>query len=677
ITENFEDYIRIFADKIDLITKNFRTSFQQQYTNQQQANTQLTQINTDIQAFSQDFSEKKTQFEGSLEISQKSEKINKSLSLLNPKIKLLKEVADQASKVLTIREDLPKQLDEALKDFKGQLQKSQAVINEKIANKEFDLASKELESQDANFKKFKLDIRQKLEALIDQNKSSFSHFVVYFDDIRNQLTSKLNQLENEWTTQREDLISKSLEQTELHKKIQLTNKMTNFIASESGNFDALKLNVEKSIKQENLQEARSQVENAISEFDQSSAKFENETNESVKEISKQFRNFRKATSEIVLEWNKDRGFIQQSMQGLLDQINNLLAEKDLIAQKTKLELMIKNQKLILSKQFSLFLQQYSDSIEKNSLLDQETQLLETIKTTQTNFKKSVQQIGLYLKETSKKYLAFSELVKTQMELWQKESGTITNLLEKIESNINENILIQRIYFIIKAFQGYKVELKYLAKAINLKISQLKDNLVSLLSNSKLDGNLDPINDMLTLSTLKPITEATHTFLKPIQEEIGQILQIDFMKKEGIPKEIEDKRQNLLQLRYLLVIHRVVGATLFHRQFGTWEINPDLISGFLTAIQSFGAEIKSGTAPIRKMAYKGFEILLNQESALTFTALIVDGAISEWHEKKLAEFTKEFEKAFHDNLKSWSGELTQFKSTGLMIDRIFELFRVFT
>ena len=676
ITENFGEYIRIYADKMDLLSQNFKTSFQQQYTNQQLAHAQIAQINDNIHAFSQDFSEKKTQFEGSLEISQKSEKMNKSLDLLNSKIKLLKEIADQASKVLNIREDLPKQLDETHKNFKDQLMKSQSLINEKITNKEFDLASKELESQDEHFKKFKLDIRQKLEALIYQNKATFPHFIVSFDDIRNQLTSKLNQLENEWTTQKEELISKSLEQTELHKKIQLKNKINNFIASESDKFEALKLNIEKSIKQENIQEAKSKVENTLSEFNQLSAKFEIEINESIKEISKQFKNYKKNTSEIVLGWNKDKSFIQQSMQTLLDQVNNILAEKDLLTQKIKLELMIKNQKILLSKQFSLLLQQYPDSIEKNTLLNQETPLLETIKTIQTNFKKGTLQISLYVKETSKKFGAFSDLVKTQMEFWQKESGTITNLLEKIESNISENILIQKIYFVIKAFQGYKVELKYLSKAINVKISQLKDNLVSLLSNSKLLGNLDPITDMLTLSTLKPITEATQSFLKIIQEEIGQILQIDFMKKEQVPKEIEEKKQNLLQLRYLLVIHRVVGATLFHRQFGTWEINPDLISGFLTAIQSFGSEIKSETAAIRKMAYKGFEILLNQ-GELTFAALIVDGATSEWHEKKLAEFNKEFEREFHNNLKNWSGELTQFKSAGLMIDRIFELFRVFT
>ena len=114
----------------------------------------------------------------------------------------------------------------------------------------------------------------------------------------------------------------------------------------------------------------------------------------------------------------------------------------------------------------------------------------------------------------------------------------------------------------------------------------------------------------------------------------------------------------------------------HSVFGTWEINPDLISGFLTAIQCFGSEIKSETASIQKMAYKGFDILLNQGD-LILAALIVDGATSEWHETKLALFTKEFEQEFYDNLKGWSGELSQFKSAGLMIDRIFELFRAFT
>ncbi len=236
-------------------------------------------------------------------------------------------------------------------------------------------------------------------------------------------------------------------------------------------------------------------------------------------------------------------------------------------------------------------------------------------------------------------------------------------------------MIERIYFIIKAFEGYRIDLKYLSKATNIKASQLKDKLVYLLSNSQLDGSLDPINDILSLSTLKPITKATHAFLQQIKNEIGNVLQIDFLKEEEIPKELEDKKQYLLQLRYLIVIHRNVGSSLFYRKLGTWELDPDLISGFLSAIWSFGSEIKSKTVPIQKMAYKEFEILLNQGEFI-ISALILAGNISTWHETKLAEFTTEFEMQFQENLKKYSGEITQFKSAGLIVDRIFELFRVY-
>ncbi len=676
IIENFDDYLRIFSDKIELLTNNFKTSYQQQYTNPESANTQITQINENISAFSQDLSEKKAQLEGSLEISQKPEKINKGLDLLNSKINFLREIAAEASKISALRENFPKQSEESIKIFKENLAKSQVIINEKIESKNFDLASKELEIQDENFKNFKATMRSQLETTIKQQKDSLAHFTVAFDDLRTQLNVGLNQLETEWTTQKEELISKSLVQTELFKKTQLKNKMKEFTQKETEKFEALKTNTEKLIKQENVQEAKSKIELAISEFGQVSTKFENEINESIKEITKQFKNFKKAMAEIIMEWNKDQNFIQQSIQTLLDQTASLFADKELLKQKSNLERIIKNQKLLISKDFSAFIPQYREAMEKNNLLNQELQLIDSLKNIETNLKKGTVQATQFHRENSKKYVEFSNLVKTQMESWQKESTAITNSLEKIESNITENILIRKIYFTVKAFQGYKVELKYLAKTLNLKPAQLKDKLVYLLSNAKLEGNLDSMSDMLTLSTLKPIGEATLVFLQAIEKEVGQVLQIDFLKKEAIPKEMEDKKQYLLQLRYLLVIHRSVGATIFHRQFGTWVLNPDLISGFLTAIQSFGSEIKSETAPIRKMSYKGFEILLNQ-GELIFAALIVDGNTSEWLEQKLAAFTKEFEKEFHSNLKSWSGELTQFKSAGLMVDRTFELFRVYT
>ncbi|MHA1651371.1 MAG: hypothetical protein ACTSYB_14360, partial [Candidatus Helarchaeota archaeon] len=676
IIKNFEEYLRQLIDKIELLTKEFVNYFQRHYTDQESANAKLVEFSENIAAIESDITIKSTQFTESLEVSQKPEIINELSQLLNSKIESLKIIRDEAQTILTSQEEIPLQLNESITTFRDQLAKSNKSITEKIENKEFELASKELEAQDNALQNFKTELRLNLEEKIKQIKESLTKFTIPFDNFRAFLAEKLQQLENDWNTQKEELLSKFLEKTELAKKNQLKNKLKENIQTKTEKFQALKQEIETLIKHENLSEAKSKLETSISQFIQSFNEFETEINGYIKNISKEFKNFKKNVNELVLDWRKEKNFILESMNTLMDSLKTLIIEKELLKEKNKLGLIIKNHKLLLSKRFSTILQQYRDSIQNNQLLKEENALLNKINEIRLSLKQANSQINAFIKENTKKFEEFPHIIKEQLQLWQKETTFLTKILQKLQSNIAENVLIERIYFVIKAFQGYKVELKYLAKTINMKTSQLKDKLVFLLSNSRLNGSLDPIHDMLILSSLKPIAEDTQNFLKEMEDEIHRLLKFDLKKKEAMPKELEDKKRYLLQMRYLLIIHRKVGATLFHRQFGTWEINPDLISGFLTAIQSFGSEIKSKDVPIRKMAYNEFEILLNQ-GELVFVALIVDGKTSEWHEKKLAEFTQAFEQEFQENLKTWSGELTQFKSTGLLIDRIFELFRVYT
>ncbi|NVM52060.1 MAG: hypothetical protein HWN66_00060 [Candidatus Helarchaeota archaeon] len=675
IIKNFEEYLQLFIDKVDLLTQNFKKFFQQNYKNHQLANIKVLELNENIDAFFKDLTEKNSQFNESIEITQITETVKASKNLLDSKIKLLKEIFEEATKILTVRENLPNKIDEDIQTFKAKLAESQTLIKEKIEKKEFELVSKELETQDNNIIAFNTTISQNLEKDIGNKLASFTNFNISFNEFRVLLKNKLKQLEIEWTSQKEELLTTFHEKTELTKKNELNNKVKKFLETETERFDSLKHDIENLIKHENIQEAKSKLETAISEFNQTCNEFELEINTSIKEISRQYKTFKKLVNTIVLELENDKVFLLQSMRTLLDQINNLSAEKDLLTQQKKLEHIIKNQKLVISKQFSNFLKHYNNSLENNKVLDEESSLQSNIQDTHMLLRKGSSQIDVFLKENLKRFADFSTITEEQMKAWQKTTNIIENALQKLGDNLAENKMIERIYFVIKAFEGYRAELKYLAKAIHTKSSQLKDKLVSLLSNSRLEGTLDPINDILTLTTLKPITNATHAFLKELEEEIGGVLQIDFLQKEEIPKEIEDKKQYLLQLRYLLIIHRSVGSALYHRKFGTWEIDPDLISGFLTAIQSFGSEIKAKSVPIRKMAYKEFEILLNQ-GELVVTALIVDGKTSEWHEMKLATFMKEFEDKFRENLAVWSGELTQFKTAGLMIDQIFELYRAY-
>ncbi len=63
----------------------------------------------------------------------------------------------------------------------------------------------------------------------------------------------------------------------------------------------------------------------------------------------------------------------------------------------------------------------------------------------------------------------------------------------------------------------------------------------------------------------------------------------------------------MQLYDLYVIYRG-GQTIFHKRFGTIEIDQDLITAFLTAIENFGKELLAGDEHLRVIE-KGFSKVL--------------------------------------------------------------------
>jgi len=148
----------------------------------------------------------------------------------------------------------------------------------------------------------------------------------------------------------------------------------------------------------------------------------------------------------------------------------------------------------------------------------------------------------------------------------------------------------------------------------------------------------------------------------------------FYKKAQVSVNPE---QEIKKLRYIFSIHNEVGVTIYQRKLGEWELETDLIGGFLTAIQSFSSEIKKMSTSMRKMEYKDFEIII-ERGKYAFFAIFIDGTESYWIRDKLSLFSKEFENLFEENLKIWTGELTVFEKSEkceFLINRVFELYRL--
>ena len=191
---------------------------------------------------------------------------------------------------------------------------------------------------------------------------------------------------------------------------------------------------------------------------------------------------------------------------------------------------------------------------------------------------------------------------------------------------------------------------------------LKLKLINLISNSKLVGELDSSNDTLILKDTMPQDKFYTKRKKAVQVEDTE------------EEEIDPIKEDLLSLRYLMVIHNEVGATVYNRKLGAWQMDSDLIGGFLTAMQDFSLEIKKQRIPIERMEYKEFEIMLEQ-GKYVLVALFIDGKGSDWLRNKQQLYVKKFEKYFESNLKHWKGELTFFNNSGFLVDEVFELYRV--
>jgi len=142
--------------------------------------------------------------------------------------------------------------------------------------------------------------------------------------------------------------------------------------------------------------------------------------------------------------------------------------------------------------------------------------------------------------------------------------------------------------------------------------------------------------------------------------------------DGIKNEIERKEANysLRIAHYLLIINKLSGLCLFSYKFSPGEFDPDLLSGFLQAIQSFGTEFSaSEESGMRRLSYKDFEITL-EEGEYVRVALVGLGKITSYLEDRLKDFVALFVDQFRDELAHFEGRIEQFHAAEEIIKNLF-------
>jgi hypothetical protein len=123
----------------------------------------------------------------------------------------------------------------------------------------------------------------------------------------------------------------------------------------------------------------------------------------------------------------------------------------------------------------------------------------------------------------------------------------------------------------------------------------------------------------------------------------------------------------INLEHILVLYKGTGTCIFFKSYGSEQIDPELIGGFLSAVSSFGKEMKTQEA-LNEISY-GDKMLLLADGEYIRVALVLGKKASLILRRHLKEFINTFGKIFKDDLPNWRGQLNPFRKAGLIVDEI--------
>lgn len=145
-----------------------------------------------------------------------------------------------------------------------------------------------------------------------------------------------------------------------------------------------------------------------------------------------------------------------------------------------------------------------------------------------------------------------------------------------------------------------------------------------------------------------------------------------IEKENLNR-ITTRFLDIISIKQILIIHRKSGTTIFSRSFVERETDPDLISGFLTAISAFEQELVGMTGGLEELKYKNIRILISI-GELVSACLIIDGerVPSDLLNNSFKNFKTSFEERFKEELEAFEGFIAPFRNIEDLLEKYFEI-----
>ncbi|MFW9795049.1 MAG: hypothetical protein ACFFEE_12145 [Candidatus Thorarchaeota archaeon] len=123
---------------------------------------------------------------------------------------------------------------------------------------------------------------------------------------------------------------------------------------------------------------------------------------------------------------------------------------------------------------------------------------------------------------------------------------------------------------------------------------------------------------------------------------------------------------MIQAVYILIADS--GLCVLDRKYGQADMDPNLISGFLTALIQFGRELSDGNR-VHVIDFGAFDICLSLKDNVIVAATVDKVDDGNAAMAVLAEVNNAFSKKYRDLLVDWDGNLEPFESFFQVLDDI--------
>jgi hypothetical protein len=163
--------------------------------------------------------------------------------------------------------------------------------------------------------------------------------------------------------------------------------------------------------------------------------------------------------------------------------------------------------------------------------------------------------------------------------------------------------------------------------------------------------------------------------------IGRILYVKRVRPKRLAKQMAVEQtgglwaqriMGLMDLRALFVMYAQTGLPVFTYNFTGGEMPSALLSGFISAVNSFYGELSGELdreTQLRDIHYKDLHLSL-REGQHVVSVLILDSSPSQEMTESLARFATQFETQFASDLSSFDGRIDIFEPARIIVEDCF-------